>query len=243
MTTSNSQQKNFIASLFDFGFTSFVTLRFLKVIYAIFVVLILLVGVLVLITSFRSGGIGVVGGLIVAPIITVFYLVLTRITFEVIAMFFRIGDNTYLAVQLLSGGRAGQWAQGGQPGYGPPAPYGSPAVPGAQWGYGTGSGDTTGSRARRVAVRRAAADLRSAAAELWSAATELRSAAAELRAAAGQYGWPVHEVLGKSAIAARPTGLGTGAAASHAVTRVSIIHELMVIRPELAAPLSDKSHG
>ena len=46
MTTSNSQQKNFIASLFDFGFTSFVTLRFLKVIYAIFVVLILLVGVL-----------------------------------------------------------------------------------------------------------------------------------------------------------------------------------------------------
>ena len=145
MTTSNSQQKNFIASLFDFGFTSFVTLRFLKVIYAIFVVLILLVGVLVLITSFRGGGIGVVGGLIVAPIITVFYLVLTRITFEVIAMFFRIGDNTYLAVQLLSGGRAGQWAQGGQPGYGPPAPYGSPAVPGAQWGYGTGSGDAAGS--------------------------------------------------------------------------------------------------
>ena len=47
MTTSNSQQKNFIASLFDFGFTSFVTLRFLKVIYAIFVVLILLVGLFV----------------------------------------------------------------------------------------------------------------------------------------------------------------------------------------------------
>ena len=69
---------------------------------------------------------------------------LTRITFEVIAMFFRIGDNTFLAVQLLSGGRAGQWAQGAQPGYGPPAPYGSPAVPSAPWGYGTGAGDTAG---------------------------------------------------------------------------------------------------
>jgi hypothetical protein len=65
---------------------------------------------------------------------------LARIAFEVITMFFRIGDNTFLAVQLLSGGRPGQWAQGAQPGYGAPAPYGSQAP----WGYPTGAGETAG---------------------------------------------------------------------------------------------------
>jgi hypothetical protein len=146
MTTSNSQQKNFIASLFDFGFTSFVTLRFLKVIYAIMTVIILLVGLFALIGGLRTGNSStIILTIIFAPLGTLVYLVLTRITFELIAMFFRIGDNTYVAVQLLSGGRAGQWDQGAQPGYGPPAPYGSQAVPSAPWGYGQGQGDSAGS--------------------------------------------------------------------------------------------------
>jgi len=145
MTTSNSQQKNFIASLFDFGFTSFVTLRFLKVIYAIMVVIILLVGLFVLIGGLQTGNsLTIIGTIILAPLGTLVYLVLTRITFEVIAMFFRIGDNTFVALQLLSGGRAGQWAQGAPSGYGPPAAYGSPAASSGQWGYGSGQGDTAG---------------------------------------------------------------------------------------------------
>ncbi len=141
MTTSNSQQKNFIASLFDFGFTSFVTLRFLKVIYAIFVVLILLAGLFFLIGGLSTGNsLTIIGAIIFAPLVTLVYLVLARIAFEVIAMFFRIGDNTFLAVQLLGGGKAGQWGQGAQPGYGPPAQYGSQAP----WGYGPGAGETAG---------------------------------------------------------------------------------------------------
>ena len=145
MTTPNSQQKNFIASLFDFGFTSFVTLRFLKVIYTIFVVLILLAGLFFLIGGLSSGtSLGIIGAIIFAPLVTLVYLVLARIGFEVIAMFFRIGDNTFLAVQLLSGGKAGQWGQGPQPGYGQPAPYGSVPVPNAPWGYGTGASETAG---------------------------------------------------------------------------------------------------
>ena len=82
MTTSNSQQKNFIASLFDFGFTSFVTLRFLKVIYAIMVVIILLVGLFVLIGGLQTGNsLTIIGTIILAPLGTLVYLVLTRITF------------------------------------------------------------------------------------------------------------------------------------------------------------------
>jgi Domain of unknown function (DUF4282) len=144
MTTANSSQKSFLASLFDFGFTSFVTLRFLKVVYAIAVVLILIGGAFFLIAGLSTGkAYGILGGIVLAPIITLVYLILTRITFEIIAMFFRIGDNTFLAVQLLGGGRPGQSGHGAQPGFGAPAEYGSQAVPNAPWTYGPPAGGAT----------------------------------------------------------------------------------------------------
>jgi hypothetical protein len=142
MTTSNSQQKSFIATLFDFGITSYLTVRFLKVIYAIIVVLVLLTGLFILIGALSTGiTVNIIAAIIFAPLVTLVYLVLARIAVEVITMFFRIGDNTSLAVQLLGGGRApGQWGQGAQPGYGPPAAYGSQAP----WGYQAGAGDNPG---------------------------------------------------------------------------------------------------
>lgn len=145
MSTSNTQEKTFLASLFDFGFTSFVTLRFLKVIYTIFVVLILLGGVFALIAGLSTGSaIGIIGAIIFAPLITLVYLVVTRIAFEVIAMFFRIGDNTALTVQLLRGGNPGQWNPGPQPGFGPPPQYGGqayPSAPSTSWNPGQGGSD------------------------------------------------------------------------------------------------------
>ncbi len=213
MTTTNSQQKNFLASLFDFGFTSFVTLRFLKVIYAIFVVLILLGGLFFLIGGLSTGnGLAIIGAIIFAPLVTLVYLVFARIMFEVIAMFFRIGDNTFLAVQLL-GGRGGQWGQGPQPGYGPPAPYGSQPV--AQCTVGLSHGWERNRRfANRYAVRIGCAtgELRAAAGRLWPVA-------AHLRAAAGQHRRSVPPVIRNAADGAWATGLGTWADASHAVAQ------------------------
>jgi len=139
MTTGGSQEKSFLASLFDFGFTSFVTLRFLKVIYAIWVVLILIGGVIFLIAGLSSGtSYGILGGIIIAPILTFLYLIGARVFFEIIAMFFRIGDNTFLAVQML-GGKPVQWIPSGQPG---PAPYGGGAGP-APWGGAPAPGPAT----------------------------------------------------------------------------------------------------
>ena len=123
MTAAGSQEKTFLASLFDFGFTSFVTLRFLKVIYAIWVVLILIGGVAMLIFGFSSGtSIGIIASIILVPLITLVYIIVARIFFEIVAMFFRIGDNTYLAVQLLGGKPSGLMGGSAQPA---PAPYGS----------------------------------------------------------------------------------------------------------------------
>ena len=143
MTTNNSQQKNFIASLFDFGFTSFVTLRFLKVIYAIVVVVVLIGGLAFLIAGLATArGASILFVIIFAPLVTLVYLIFARVTFEIIAMFFRIGDNTFLAVQLLRGGNqgggnqgggnpGGQWNPAPQPGFGPPPQYGTQAFPSA----------------------------------------------------------------------------------------------------------------
>jgi hypothetical protein len=135
VTRSNQQQKNFFATLFDFNFTSFITLRFLKVIYGILVALILLGGAVFFFSGLASRtGLGVVFALVVAPLATLAYLIMTRISLEVIAMFFRIGDNTALTVQLLGGGN--QMPQGGYP-----PPYGYAAPPGGPvpWGGPTGS--------------------------------------------------------------------------------------------------------
>jgi hypothetical protein len=140
MTTNNTQQKNFLASLFDFGFTSFVTLRFLKVIYAIVVVVVLLAGLAFLIAGLSTArGASILFVIIFAPLVTLVYLIFVRVTFEIIAMFFRIGDNTFLAVQLLRGGNpGGQWNPGPQPGFGPPPQYGTQAFPGAPAPYNYG---------------------------------------------------------------------------------------------------------
>jgi hypothetical protein len=140
--SSPAHQKNFLASLFDFGFTSFVTLRFLKIIYAIVVVLTLLSGLSFLVVGLSAArGAQILLVIVLAPLVTLVYLIFARILFEVIALFFRIGDNTTLAVQLLGGGQPGRWAPAAQPGYGPPPDAGGQSAQNPQWGYGAAPGD------------------------------------------------------------------------------------------------------
>ena len=142
MTSSNVQEKSFFASLFDFDFTSFITLRFLKVIYKLVVALILLGGLLSLIYGLTSGSaLGVISGLILAPLLTVVYLVLARIGLEVVAMFFRIGDDAALAVQLLGGNRKPSPAYPASPTPSNPEP--APVVPNAAAPYPTTPPPTT----------------------------------------------------------------------------------------------------
>jgi hypothetical protein len=98
--TPNNQieAKGFFASLFDFGFTSFITLKFLSVIYGVVAVLILLTSVVLLVVSLSQGGNYAVLAIVVIPIVALFYLVVTRVSLEIVALFFRIGENTSLMV-------------------------------------------------------------------------------------------------------------------------------------------------
>jgi hypothetical protein len=101
--TTHVSNKGFFATLFDFSFTSFVTLKFLKVIYTIAVVVIGLVTLLWIAAIASRGGVDVLLGLVGGPLAGLLYLIWVRICFEVIAVLFRIGENT----STIAAGSAG----------------------------------------------------------------------------------------------------------------------------------------
>ncbi len=101
----NQSELGFINSLFDFKLTSFITMRVIRVLYAILTVVVLIVGALALI----AGLIGGYGGgatrllvLIVVPLGTLLYLILVRLWVEFLANLYRIGDNTQKMVDNLT---------------------------------------------------------------------------------------------------------------------------------------------
>ena len=122
MPNTPIETKGFFASLFDFGFTSFITLKFLRLIYAVLVVLILLTGVVFFVASIAQGGLYILFAIVIVPILTLIYLVLTRVSMEMVAIFFRIGENTNL--MAASAGVAGPTNEGPRSGVG--GPYSGP---------------------------------------------------------------------------------------------------------------------
>jgi uncharacterized membrane protein len=103
MPNTQIETKGFFASLFDFGFTSFITLRFLRVIYGVLVVLILLIAVVAFVGMLSQGGLYILLAIVVVPIVTLLYLVMTRVSMEMVALFFRIGENTSMMAASASG--------------------------------------------------------------------------------------------------------------------------------------------
>jgi hypothetical protein len=143
MDNGQLQAKGFFAALFDFGFTSFITLKFLKVIYAILVGLILFAGVIFLIAALSRGGATAILGIIGVPLVTLLYLIIARVYMEIIALFFRIGENTSIMARNV--GPAPGPPGGQAPGNGP-SPYG-PQYPGDPVGgpYAAGPSGNPGS--------------------------------------------------------------------------------------------------
>lgn len=83
--------KGFLAALFDFEFKTFIALKFIKVIYIIAIALVGLGGVVVFFTALANNQIGAA---LAALVFMFFYLVGIRVWLEVIALLFRIGEDT-----------------------------------------------------------------------------------------------------------------------------------------------------
>ncbi len=97
------EPKSFFAGLFDWDFKEFVALKFIKVIYVIGAIVIALGAISFLIAGFsRSVGAGV-WALVVGLVGGLLYLIFFRVWLEVIAMLFRIGENTSAMVTALGG--------------------------------------------------------------------------------------------------------------------------------------------
>src|SRR5664280_489579 len=101
-TSPKSPDPAFWAGLFDFSFTRFITLKFIRVIYIILVAMIGLIGLVLFVGSLTSGiAAGVFVGLIIVPLFTLFCIIFTRLTLEGIVVIFRIGENTSRIVESI----------------------------------------------------------------------------------------------------------------------------------------------
>lgn len=89
-------EKGFIGSLFDFSFTSLVTPKIIKVLYILFTIWTAIIGLSMLIYSFKVGGVW--GGLFVLVIVEPIFILLTlgiyRVVLEMFMVVFRIYEET-----------------------------------------------------------------------------------------------------------------------------------------------------
>ena len=88
--------KGFIRSLYEFGFTSLITPKVIRFVYALLVILFSIGAVLTLFTflASRSGPV-IVFGLIFIPVFYLVYLILLRIVMELIVVFFKMGEDVH----------------------------------------------------------------------------------------------------------------------------------------------------
>ena len=129
MPSTQLEAKGLLAGLFDFSFSTFITLKFLRVIYGLLMALIVLFGLLFFARTASQGGTAFLFALVVVPVMMFVYLVFARIYMELIALFFRIGENTSILVAQAGGQTAG----------GPGAPMGGGGPEGPTTGYGYGA--------------------------------------------------------------------------------------------------------
>jgi Domain of unknown function (DUF4282) len=91
---SHASAKGFVGSLFDFGFTSFVTPKVVKVVYVLIMAALALVEIGYLIFAFKtSPAFGIISLVILCPLSFFVYLALWRILLELFIVVFRIADD------------------------------------------------------------------------------------------------------------------------------------------------------
>jgi Domain of unknown function (DUF4282) len=133
--------KSFFGSLFDLSFRSFITIRLVKVLYILALILLTLAYIGIAVAIFSGGDeqatsisvdgtvetsddggnavLGVLWLIVFGPLLMFFYVLLYRVFFELIVVVFRIYENTRDQLALTQRGAG----PGGAPGsVAPPAP-------------------------------------------------------------------------------------------------------------------------
>jgi len=98
------QEKGIIALLFDFGFTDFITKKLIRFLYMAAVLFAGFGSLIVVIKGFSEGAMAGVGALVLAPVLFVFWVVMTRISLELMMVVFRIADYARIVADATEGG-------------------------------------------------------------------------------------------------------------------------------------------
>jgi len=94
------ENKGFFGGLFDLSFTEFVTIRVIKILFVLAIMISGVVAVVIIINGFAGGVAKGLLALIAAPIVFLLYVLLVRIWLEVIIVLFRIAENTGKLVEM-----------------------------------------------------------------------------------------------------------------------------------------------
>ncbi|MCX5287092.1 MULTISPECIES: DUF4282 domain-containing protein [unclassified Streptomyces] len=87
--------KGFFAGLFDFGFTTFVTPKVIKFAYVVITIIIGISWIVSIASGFRhSSGWGILA-LVFGPLVALLWLIVYRITFELVMVIFSIGSDVH----------------------------------------------------------------------------------------------------------------------------------------------------
>ncbi len=99
-----SSQPSFFTSLFDFSFSRFVTLRLVKFLYVISVILTVFLMIAVILAGFTEAvsGVETVGYIVLGPVVAFLYLLIVRVGLELVVVVFRVGETATEIRDLLS---------------------------------------------------------------------------------------------------------------------------------------------
>ncbi len=91
---SSDEAKGLVRSLFDFQFTSLITLKVIRFVYLLIVILYTIGAITFFIGSLASGTVtGFLTAFVVIPLGYLIYLIVTRIWMEILIVVFRMGDD------------------------------------------------------------------------------------------------------------------------------------------------------
>jgi uncharacterized membrane protein len=89
-----SQTKNFLAQLFDFSFTDFITPKLVGIVYGIGIGVVGVYSLITIVTGFYEAfWLGLLG-LVVAPFIFLGMIIILRFYLEFLVVMFRVAQNT-----------------------------------------------------------------------------------------------------------------------------------------------------
>ena len=91
---SSDEAKGLLRSLFDFSFTSLITTKIIRFVYLLIVILYTIGAIGFFLAGVSSGtAIGIFTAIILVPLGYLVYLILSRITMEILIVIFRMGDD------------------------------------------------------------------------------------------------------------------------------------------------------